>query len=435
VSSAPLAVSRRSLGRRASRARHATVEHSILITATLCLLALGAIMVYSASAPSLLESSGGSGTAELVSFVVWAVAGLGAMELVARRGVLVLRRVTGPLLALAFVLLLAVKLPGLGHAAYGAQRWIGAGPLKFEPSELMKLALVLYCAQVLAGRATQPERLRVALKRLVVVGGSAGLLVVTQPDLGTTLVIAFTLAAMIFAAGVPLRLLGVGVVALVGVVLVFTAIKPYALARLTSFLNPWAHATGSGYQAVWGQIAIGSGGLLGRGPGGGVTKDLYLPNGPTDFILAVIGEELGVLGVCGVLSLYGLLTYAGLRTARATHDHYSMLLAAGVTSLIAVQAILNVFAVLSLAPLTGVPLPFVSYGSSSLVVMLAAMGILLAISRQSAAGLRVVERTRERNPRRSGYGREATDRDRGRRDSGARHAGAGDRRRARGAGR
>ena len=136
--------------------------------------------------------------------------------------------------------------------------------------------------------------------------------------------------------------------------LIFAAFKPYALARLTSFVDPWAHYSGSGYQAVWSQIAIGSGGLFGQGPGGGVTKDLYLPNGSTDFILAVIGEELGVVGICGVLSLYGLLTYAGLRTAKAASDPYSMLLAAGVTSLIAVQAILNVFAVLSLAPLTGV---------------------------------------------------------------------------------
>jgi cell division protein FtsW len=410
-----------------------TVEHSMLLTATLCLLALGAVMVYSASAPSLLVSSGGSGTGELVSFVVWSAVGLAVMELVARRGVSVLRSLTGPLLGLAFVLLIAVKAPGLGHAAYGAQRWIGAGPLKFEPSELMKLALVLYSAQVLAGRVGHPERLRVALKRLVIVACAAGLLVVTQPDLGTTLVIAFSLTSMVFAAGVPLRMLLIGAAALVGLVLLFATVKPYAVARLTSFLDPWAHANGSGYQAVWGQIAIGSGGLLGRGPGGGVTKDLYLPNGSTDFILAVIGEELGVVGICGVLFLYGILVWAGLRTAKAALDPYSMLVAAGVTSLIAVQAILNVFAVLSIAPLTGVPLPFVSYGSSSLLVMLSAMGMLLAVSRQNAAGLRIVERTRKRNTRRSDDALRATDRDRSRRNGRARHAGAGDRRRAYGA--
>jgi cell division protein FtsW len=230
-------------------------------------------------------------------------------------------------------------------------------------------------------------------------------------------------------------MLGIGVAALAALVLIFAAVQPYAVARLTSFLNPWAHATGSGYQAVQGQVAIGSGGLLGRGPGGGVTKDLYLPNGSTDFILAVIGEELGVVGICGVLCLYGLLTYAGMRTARAARDSYSLMLAAGVTSLFAVQAILNVFAVLSIAPLTGVPLPLVSYGSSSLLVMLSAMGILLSVSRANAGGLAVVERTHSQKPRRSEDGRRAEDRDRGGRDSRARDARASDRRRARHAGR
>ncbi len=433
MATVPAAAPSTALRGRAKRVRIVSIEHSILVTATLCLLALGAVMVYSASAPSLLVTSGGSGTSQLISFAAWSIVGLAAMEIVARRGVSALRSLTGPLLAVAFLLLLAVKAPGLGHAAYGAQRWIGAGPFRFEPSELMKLALVLYSAQVLAGRATEPERLRVALKRLLIVAGAAAALVVTQPDLGTTLVIVFSLTAMVFASGVPLRILGVGALGVIALVLIFAAFKPYALARLTSFVDPWAHYASSGYQAVWGQIAIGSGGLLGQGPGGGVTKDLYLPNGSTDFILAVIGEELGVLGICAVLSLYGLLIYAGLRTAKAAMDSYSMLLAAGVTSLLAVQAILNVFAVLSLAPLTGVPLPFVSYGSSSLLVMLSALGVLLAVSREHAAGLRLVERTRAQNARRSEDGRLATDSDRSRWDGRSRHAGTRDRRRARGA--
>jgi cell division protein FtsW len=419
--------------RRRSARLSLPVEHSMLLTATLCLLALGAVMVYSASAPGLLVG-GGSGMSQLISFVAWAAVGLGLMGVVARRGVGAVRPLTGPLLGLAFFLLIAVKLPGIGHAAYGAQRWIGAGPFEFEPSELMKLALVLYSVQVLAGRTGSPHGLRIALRRLVVVAGAAALLVVTQPDLGTTLVIAFTLTSIILAAGVPLRLIALGATALGCLVLLFSAVEPYAFARLTSFINPWAHASTTGYQAVQGQVAIGSGGLLGRGPGAGVTKDLYLPNGSTDFILAVIGEELGILGICGVLCLYGMLIFAGMRTARAARDSYSLLIAAGVTSLFAVQALLNVFAVLSIAPLTGVPLPLVSYGSSSQMVMLAAMGMLLGVSRANAAGLALVERTRGRNRRGSENG-QAADRDRSGRDSWARDAGAGDRRRARGAGR
>jgi cell division protein FtsW len=420
--------------RPASRTAQLPVEHSILLTATLCLLALGAVMVYSASSPALLVS-GGSGVGALVSFVAWAAVGLGVMIVISRRGVAGLRAFTGPLLGLAFVLLLAVKLPGLGHQAYGAQRWIGAGPVQFEPSELMKLALVLYSAQVLSTRGASADGLRVVLKRLLIVAGAAAALIVSQPDLGTTLVIVFTLTAMVLAAGIPMRLLGLGAGALIGLVFVFAIAEPYAAERLTSFMHPWAHSAKSGYQAVEGQIAIGSGGLFGRGPGASVQKDLYLPNASTDFILAVIGEELGAVGVCGLLFLYGLVVYAGLRTARNALDPYAMLLAAGVTALIASQAILNVFAVLSLAPLTGVPLPFVSYGSSSVLVMLISMGLLLGVARDSTRSLRVVDRTPVQNARRSEYGHPATDRNRSGWDSGARRAGAGGRGRARHAGR
>ena len=415
----------KAVGRGAKRRDRAA---EALITATLCLLAFGAVMVYSASAPALL-SGGGSGTSELVSFAVWGAVGLGGAWLVARRGVGALRALTGPLLLLAFILLIAVRLPHLGHATNGAQRWIGMGPFEFEPSELMKLALVLYTAQVLAGRLGNRPALHVALKRIAIVGGAAALLVVTQPDLGTTLVIAFTLGSMIVVAGVPLRMIFAGLLIAAVLVLGFALVNRYAFDRLTSFVDPWAHASTTGYQAVQGQVAIGSGGLLGRGPGGGITKDYYLPNGSTDFILAVIGEELGVVGVCAVLCLYGLVIFCGLRVARAARDSYSLLLAAGVTALIGVQAVLNVFAVLSLAPLTGVPLPFVSYGSSSLLVMLVALGCLLAVARENAVGLHLVERTREQKEQRS-VGERSPNSDRGRRDGRARHAGAGGRRRA-----
>ena len=205
-------------------------------------------------------------------------------------------------------------------------------------------------------------------------------------------------------------------------------------ARLTSFLDPWAHASTSGYQAAQSQVAIGSGGLFGRGPGQSLQKDYYLPEAPTDFILAVVGEELGFVGIAVLLSLYGLVAYAGLRAARAAKGGYAMLLAAGVTSLIVVQAMLNVFAVLGIAPVTGVPLPFVSYGASNLLVMLVAMGLLLNVAGGGAAHLQAVRSTGARKPPRSGHARTAEDRDRSRRDRRARGAGAGRRRRAGGAG-
>jgi cell division protein FtsW len=177
------------------------------------------------------------------------------------------------------------------------------------------------------------------------------------------------------------------VVAVVGL---YALARPYARARLTSFLDPWSHASGSGFQAVQAQIAVGSGGIFGVGPGQSVQKAFYLPNAPTDFVLAVIGEELGVLGVCGLLFLYGLIAYAGLRTARAARSLYSALIAVGTTALIVSQALLNVFAVLGTAPLTGVPLPFVSYGSSSLIVMLSAMGLLMGVAAGDSAHVRAL---------------------------------------------
>jgi len=239
--------------------------------------------------------------------------------------------------------------------------------------------------------------LRELTKPLLLVVGAGCLLVFIQPDLGTAMVIAFTISALLVAAGIPLGKLAMLGGAVLGLVLVYALIRPYARARLTSFLDPWAHASSSGFQAVQGQIAIGSGGLFGVGPGQSVQKIFYLPEAPTDFILAVIAEELGAIGVCALLFLYGMIAYAGLRTAKAARSLYSALIAVGVTSLILSQAILNIFAVLGLAPLTGVPLPFVSYGSSSLVVMLAGMGLLLNVASGATGHVRAVPTPRRRS--------------------------------------
>jgi len=239
--------------------------------------------------------------------------------------------------------------------------------------------------------------LRELLNPLLVVVGGACVLVVTQPDLGTAMVIAFTTTALLVAAGIPARNLAIVLACAFVAVILYALVKPYARARLTSFLNPWAHASGSGFQAVQGQIAIGSGGLFGVGPGQSVQKIFYLPEAPTDFILAVVAEELGAIGVCTLLFLYGLIAYAGLRTAKGARSLHSALIAVGVTALIVSQALLNVFAVLGLAPLTGVPLPFVSYGSSSLIVMLAAMGLLVNVASGGTAHVRAVPSTGRRS--------------------------------------
>ncbi len=414
----------------------------MLLTATMCLLAFGAVMVYSASSATTLLQGRGYGSSYLIKFFIYGAIGLVVMRLLARDGVAKVQSITAPLLAVSFVLVIAVHVPHVGVSINGARRWIGPGQLQFQPSELMKLALVLYSATLLARRPQRVNDLRELMKPMLIVVGAACLLIFSQPDLGTAMVIVFTIAAMLVAAGIPMRNLAIIGGTLLGLVLVYAIVRPYARVRLTSFLDPWAHASSSGFQAVQGQIAIGSGGMFGVGPGQSVQKIFYLPEAPTDFILAVIAEELGVMGVFALLFLYGLIAYAGLRAAKAARSLYSALIAVGVTSLIVSQAILNTFAVLGLAPLTGVPLPFVSYGSSSLITMLAAMGLLMNVASGATGHVRAVtpsRRTQRPRVARSGDagGREAEglgrersaeqDRDRRRGDRWARGAGAGGR--------
>jgi cell division protein FtsW len=394
------------------------LEHRLLLTATFCLLAGGAVMVYSASSARTLLEGQGDGTAYLVKYVAYGAIGLAVMHLISRRGLTAARRFTPLFVAVAAALLVLVLIPGVGVEVNGARRWLGAGPLSFQPSELMKLALVLHAAAVLGARPKLAQSLRGVAGPIIGVGGAAVLLILAQPDLGTALVISFTLAAMLVAAGLPLRQLGLAAGAGAFLVLLYALMDPERTERLTTFMNPWADAAGAGFQPVQGQIAIGSGGLFGLGPGQSVQKIFYLPEAHTDFILAVIGEELGVAGICVLLCLYGMIGYAGLRTARKAKGAYAKLLASGLTSLILCQALLNVYAVLGLAPLTGVPLPFISSGSTSLIVLLCAMGLLMNVAGGGAAHLHAVKGGRERGARRGRGGRDGRPRrtgDRGRR--------------------
>ena len=398
------------------------LEHRILMTATLCLLAFGAVMVYSASSPLGVLNGQGSGTGDFVRYLVFGGLGLAAMLLLERRGVALLNsRFATLLLLVSFVLLVLVMLPGFGIQVNGARRWFALGPIQFQPSELMKIALVLYVARYLAEHPKRMRGLRQAVMPVAVVAGPACLLIVVEPDLGTALVVAFTVTVLLVAGGMPLRYIVLVAIVAGGLVVMLALAQPYQRARLTAFLDPWASKSSAGFQAVQGQIALGSGGLVGVGLGKSVQKIYYLPEAQTDFILAVIGEELGVLGVTGVIVLYGMIGYAGLRTARRAVGRYAKLLATGLTSLILCQGILNIFVVLGIAPLTGVPLPFISYAPTNLCVMLAAVGVLLNISRPGARRLKVVEA-----PERDA----AADRDRRRRDRRARRAGVGSGRRA-----
>jgi cell division protein FtsW len=415
-----------------SRASAPSVEYSLLLTATLCLLAFGVVMVFSASSTTSLLGESGDGAEYLKRTLLFGALGLVAMRVLSVRGLQAARALTPALLVLSLALLVVVLAPGIGTEANGAQRWIAAGPLQVQPSELAKLALILYGAHLIATRPRLVRDIRSMLPYLIVVGLACALIVI-EPDLGSALVLAFAVAALLLVGGAKPRHLLLIAIALLAVALIAIAIEPYRQARLTGFLHPGADVSGSGFQGTQATIALGSGGLVGVGLGESVQKAFYLPEAHTDMIAAVIGEELGLVGISVLIGLFVLFGYAGFRTAQRARDRYSKLLAAGLTSLVLVQATVNLFAVMGLAPLTGVPLPFVSYGNSSLFVMLASVGLILNVARgrgmvagsSRTAKLRVVEGGRKAQPRRSS--RTQTRRS-SRTGAKSRHSGGGNRR-------
>jgi cell division protein FtsW len=369
---------------RASRRAKPPLEYSILYTATLCLLAAGAVMVYSASSAESLQA-GGDAAGYLKRYVAFGAIGLVAMHVLSRRSLTIARNATPLILAAGFVLTLAVMVPGIGVTVNGATRWLGAGPVQFQPSELLKIGIVLFAAAVLASRPSRLESIGSLFKPILLIVVVACAVLLKQPDMGTAMVICFAIFALLVAAGARVRHLATIGGSLAGLALIMAMIEPYRRDRLLSFLDPWGDAGGDGFQGVQAMIAMGSGGLFGVGLGESVQKIHYLPEAHTDMILAIVGEELGAVGILGLAVLYGLIAYAGFRAAKLARDRYAKLLAAGVTSLILAQATINFFAVMGMAPLTGVPLPFVSYGSSNMIVLLAMMGLLLNVAKNGAA--------------------------------------------------
>src|ERR671931_506337 len=410
--------------RRAARAKH-PLEYSLLYTATLCLLAAGAVMVYSASSAESLLTTGDS-SSYLKRYPIFGAIGLALLHFLSRHGLKFIKQATPILLFGSLGLTLAVMVPGIGVTVNGARRWIGAGPLQFQPSEVLKIALILYAAQLLATNPARVKRLKTLAKPLLIVVAVACALLLKEPDMGTAIVVCLAMGALLFAAGVPMRHLLTILGVIVFLAVVFAIAAPYRRARLTSFMHPWQDQSGAGFQTVQSMIAIGSGGFFGVGLGESVQKIFYLPEAHTDMILAIIAEELGIIGITAVAALYGMIAYAGLRAAKLARERYAKLMAVGVTSVILCQAIINFFAVMGLAPLTGVPLPFISYGNSNLIVLLGAMGLLLGVASEGA-------RARVASPRGlqaidGGRGARGASGDSGGRNGRSRRAGARDRR-------
>lgn len=410
---------------KSTAAQKATGDQSLLWTVTIALFAIGAVMVYSASSATSALQAHGDPLGYLKRYLLIGAVGLILMRVASRLDLNRIRELTPFALFAAFGMLVLVLLPGFGVQVNGARSWLGTDALRFQPSEVMKLALVMYTAMLVAQDPGRVRDLRSMSNPLLLVIGGAVVLIGLQPDLGTDLVICVSLAMLLIASGA--RLQDIAKIAAGGVVVIMIAslLEPYRLARITSFLFPGSDPTGSGYQIEQARIAIGSGGLFGVGLGESVQKVFYMPEAHTDMILAVIGEELGLLGICGVVALYAALLVGGLRAAKNSRDVYARLLAIGITSMIICQALLNLFAVLGMAPLTGVPLPFISYGGANLVVMLVAMGLLINVaSGRHTARVRVLKggaasrrsaSTRERRaePRAAAAGAGAAQRSRG----------------------
>jgi len=368
-----------------------------LAGSTVLLTLFGLAMVLSASWVVALKDYGNS----FYFFerqIAAAVFGAIALVVLSRCDAKLLLRYRNHILGVAVALLAAVFLPGVGDAANGARSWLELGALRIQPSEFAKIALTVWVAAVLVAKRNHLHDVRVLAGSLALGVGLVLGLILMQPDLGTAVIIAATVFIMLYFGGAPLKLLiELGVAGGVAVA-IFAASQPFRVARLFAFLHAESDPQGAGYNILQSLIALGSGGVTGVGPGMSRQKFLYLPASYTDFILAVIGEELGLIGTLATVLGFGVLIYAGFMIARRARDDASKLLVAGLTSVIAVQALVNMGAVTGLLPVTGVTLPLVSYGGTSLVATMAAVGIMLNVASRlpqsrSAGGRGGVART------------------------------------------
>ncbi|NDU73443.1 putative lipid II flippase FtsW [Actinomadura sp. DSM 109109] len=358
-------------------------SYYLVLGCSVMLLALGLTMVLSASSVKQLQATGSAYTL-FQKQAVWVAIGLPGMWLASRLPVRTFRALAYPLLLLSVVALGLVLVPGLGRSAGGATRWVDLGPVQIQPSELAKLALVLWGADLLArkDRLGQLTEWRPLLVPLMPGAGVLVLLVMLGSDLGTTLVLLTIFLALLWVVGAPGRLF-VGIAGLVCLLVsILIVVEPYRMQRLTGFLDPSGNQLTTNYQGTQGLFAVASGGLFGTGLGEGRAKWDYLPHAETDFIFAIVGEEFGLVGTLVVLGLFGMLTYAGLRIARRVKDPFTRLAAAGATAWVVVQAIVNIGAVIGVLPITGIPLPLVSYGGSALIPTLFALGMLLAFAKR-----------------------------------------------------
>ncbi|MBA3875690.1 MAG: putative lipid II flippase FtsW [Anaerolinea sp.] len=369
------------------RERHQP-DWSILV-AVVTLAAVGILMVYSSSAMRAYVQQ--DNTLAIVGpQILWAALGVLAMLVTMRIDYRYLRLVSLPAYLAAVVLLVLVFVPSLNKVVGGSARWLVIGPLPaIHPAEIAKLGLIVYLAHWMASRGTRIASFRSGTIPFLLILLPVVALVFRQPDLGTTTVIAATAFVMFFIAGAGIWQFGaMGLLGVLTAILV--GLREYQLVRIRTFLDPWQDPLGAGFHTIQGLLALGLGGIFGSGLGESkLAGGLFLPNAWNDFIFAIIGEEFGFVGAATVIALFVVLAYAGIRTALRAPDTFGALLAVGITAWLCLQAFINIGVVVALLPVTGITLPFISAGGSSLIVSFAAVGILLSISRET------VERTNQ----------------------------------------
>ncbi len=346
------------------------------------LLSAGVVMVYSASAIVAADRFQDP-YFFLKKQLFWALLGAVAMLVAVRVDYRHLEKLMVPVLIVAAVLLILVLVPPFGQAINGTRRWIRFGIVSFQPAELAKLALVIYLAAFVARRQEELTDVRRGLLPPLLVAGAFAALVFVQPDLGNCLTLIALTFGLLYLAGAPMRYLGWVLAPAVPLLIIAIYAAPYRWRRMTAFWDPWSDARGSGFQIIQSWLAFGNGGLLGQGIGGSRQKLFYLPESHTDFIFAVVGEELGFVGATAFVALFAVLIWRGLRIGLRTSEPFGAYLALGITLLIATQVLVNLGVVTGLLPTKGLPLPFISFGGSALLMTMLSTGVLLNISQHA----------------------------------------------------
>lgn len=350
--------------------------------AVLLLAVIGTIFIYSASKYSA-QKTYGDAFYFVKKQVIGVLLGVVAMLFTCFYDYKKLKKFTLPVAIISFVLLGLVFVPGIGVENYGAKRWIGLGGITLQPSEIAKFALILFCASYISKNPQRISKFKGILPVLLF-GGGLCLMIILEPNMSITVCVAVLMITMLFSAGMKLKHFALLIIPAIALGVVLIIAEPYRLNRLTAFLNPWSSPKGEGYQLLQSLYALGSGGWFGVGVFNSRQKYAFLPFAESDFILSVIGEEIGFIGLLLFFSLLGFIIYRGLKIASRAKDVFGFILAVGITMIFGIQTVVNALVVTGSIPPTGLPLPLVSSGNTSIIIFMAEMGVLFNVSKQGS---------------------------------------------------